>query len=272
MRSTRPLVQESASPVSSEGLRPRRLHAMGRIALLPPPLSPGHTCFIAQHVPPAVRPTVSCARGSGAVSSGRAAPAIGSCGLCRPVPATRRVAPAPLGRDPCACRRPLLPMELFAEQEVSPRCLIYSPVPDPNYSSSGPLGERSQEMLSASVKSDFKLGWPPRRWTPPSTAAPGPSQKSSGDSFSSWKLPVLSISLPPAKLPAPTCPDGSTHKTAQALESPQEEEQASRATSGFGSELEGNRGTQSQGRLGKIGLYGERASPAARTRQRPGWV
>lgn len=219
MRSTWPLLQESASPVSSAGLRPWRLDTMGRTALLPLPLSPSHTCFTAQHVPPAVRPTVSCARGSWAVSNGHAAPALGSCGLCWPGPrlgrVTRRVAPAPLGRDPCACRRPTLPMELFAEQEVSPRCLIYSPVPDPNYSSSAPLGEHSQEMLSASVKSDFKLGWPPRHWTPPSTAAPGPSQKSSGDSFrpgsrlSSALVSHQQSCLPP---PAPTAAPTGPHR------------------------------------------------------------
>lgn len=82
-------------------------------------------------------------------------------------------------------------LELSAEQ-VSPHCLIISPVWDPDYSSSAPLGEHSQEMLSTSVKSDFKFGchagiwhqffW---QWTLPETAATGPAQKSSRDGFSS---------------------------------------------------------------------------------------
>jgi len=180
--------RESVSPASSAGLRPQRLDAVGRTALAwasPTTTVTESHSLSRRHVPPAVRPAVSCVCRSGAMSGGRTSPALGSCGLRRSCPRPDEWHRLPW-EEPLPLQTPLLPGAVTG-QEVSPHCHIYSPVRDPDYSSPAPRGERSQEMLSASVKSDFKLGWPPRHWTPPGTAAPGPAQQSSGDSFSSWK-------------------------------------------------------------------------------------
>lgn len=180
--------QESVSPASSAGPRPQRLDAVGHPALAwasPTTTVTESHSLSCRHVPPAVRPAFSCVCSSGAVSGGHTAPALGSCRLRRSCPQPGKWPQLPR-EGPLPLQTPLLPGAVTG-QEMSPHCRIYSPGWDPDYSSPAPLGERSQEMLSASVKSDFKLGWPPRHWAPPGTAAPGPAQKSSGDSFSSWK-------------------------------------------------------------------------------------
>lgn len=155
---------------------------------------------------PAVCPAVSCACGTGARSGGH--PCLWL--LRTPGHRTQRMVPASPGRVPCACRHPLLPGAVPGAGREPP-----------DDSSPAPRGERSQEMSSASVKSDSERGRPPQHWAPCGTAALGPAPKSGGDSFlpgSSLSSALVSPPPQPSKLPAPTHPDSSTRESTQCPE------------------------------------------------------
>lgn len=134
--------------------------------------------YLLPYVPPS---PVPAALGPGA----GAAPAFGSCELLAIGPSEWYQLPqegSPVFADTPCC------LERFPEQEGSP----------PDHSSPAPRGECSQEMSSASVKSDSERGRPPWHWTLCSTAAPDSAPKSSGDS----SLPGSSLSSALVSLPS----------------------------------------------------------------------